>query len=299
MLNTPVVLFVYKRLTTTIEVFNKIKSTKPKVFYLIADGPKNKDENEECNLVRNFIEDNINWKCKFVRLYATSNMGLANRIRTGLDHVFSHEDKAIILEDDTLPDHSFFSFCENLLTYYNDNHSVGHISGCNHYPLAFKNDTSYCFSSVINIWGWATWKRAWKHFDLQMPSWNNLNKHDFLKQWCLDSVKRKGMKRMFDLHCLNEDPWAWSYQWTYACYANKLLSVMPRVNLVSNLGIGPSGTNTVSKISITAYPLIESSLNEPFIHPCFERDLSFEKRYYKMSRTPILRKIKTFLKGIL
>lgn len=298
-MDSPVILFIYKRFKTTLEVFRVIKKVKPSTFYLIADGPKNLKEKSECDFIRKYIEDRVNWKCKFIKIYSSNNLGLANRVSSGLDCVFSNEEVAIILEDDTLPDLSFFNFCNTLLKYYSEDTKIGHISGCNHYPHASQNNYSYSISSIINIWGWATWKRAWKHFDLNMPSWREQNQKEFLKTWFNDSSKRKGMAEMFDLHCLNNDPWAWSYQWTYACYSNNLLSIIPRVNLVSNLGIGPSGTNTITNFEVDAYPPIVSPIKENIIHPVHKRDYEFEKRYYKYSRMPISRKIKNIIKRFL
>lgn len=296
MISTPVVLFIYKRLDTTLRVLNVIKKAKPQTFYLIADGPKSENDKSECNYIRKYIESNVDWPCNFIKIYSDINTGLAKRISTGLDIVFSNEESAIILEDDTLPEISFFRFCENLLNFYQNDNYIGHISGCNHYTHASNSNYSYSISSIINIWGWATWKRAWKHFDINMPSWNEIDQKEFLKIWFNDSLMRKGMAKMFDLHCLNDDPWAWSYQWTYACCSNNLLSIMPRVNLVSNLGIGPGGTNTISNFKVDAYPPIVKGIEKDIIHPEHKRDYEFEKKYYKYSRVPISRKIKNFIK---
>ena len=175
MLSTPVVLFIYKRLDTTSKVFDVIRQVKPVTLYLIADGPKTEIDHSKCKCVRNYIEENINWPCNFIKVYSDINTGLAKRISTGLDIVFSNEKTAIILEDDTLPDISFFDFCEALLKYYRNDQNIGHISGCTEYPHASRSNCSYSISSIINICGWATWKRAWKHFDLNMPSWKEQN----------------------------------------------------------------------------------------------------------------------------
>ncbi len=299
MFDIPVVLFIYKRINTSIQVIEVIKKIKPSIFYLVADGPKGSIENTECDYIRKYIENQIDWNCKFIKIYSPINLGLAKRVSSGLDLIFSNEKYAIILEDDTLPDPSFFNFCKKLLKYYENDQRVGHISGCNHYPKAFDSKSTYYISSVINIWGWATWKRAWEKFDLNMPSWKNIDKKNFLSKWCLDSQKRKGLEKMFDLHCSNNDPWAWSYQWSYSCYANDLLSIMPKINLVSNIGIGPNGTNTITQNIMDSYPKIESSLDGQIIHPEFKRDYCFEKSYYKMARIPFSRRIKNVLKRFL
>ena len=119
-------------------------------------------------------------------MYSDTNLGCAKRVQTGLDYVFENEEMAIILEDDTLPDPSFFNFCEELLERYKHDKRVAHISGCNLHSNAVNFKESYCFSSIVNIWGWATWKRAWIHYDINMPSWDNEDKESFLSHWCQD-----------------------------------------------------------------------------------------------------------------
>lgn len=301
MFETPVVLIVYKRLETTKRVFQKIKSVKPHKLYLVADGPKTPKEINSSTLVRSYLEENIDWECKVTKIYSGTNLGLAKRVQTGLDEVFTMEESAIIIEDDTLPTSSFFLFCDELLLKYKNDKRIAHISGCNLHPKAFMSNSSYCFSSIINIWGWATWARAWKHFDMQMPSWENKNKNQFLKKWCKSRSRetQKQTRKMFDLHCKNEEPWAWSYQWIYCCWHQKGLSIMPSKNLVANIGFGRDATNTKSSTPIDLYPAQLQSMNFPLLHPAFEQNHDFEKRYSQMERLPIPRKLKTRLSSLL
>ena len=243
-MNTAVAFIVYKRLDTTTKVFETIRQARPPRLYLIADGPKTPDLESRCRKVRQIVENGIDWDCKLFRIYSQKNLGLAPRVQSGLDEVFSQEEEVIILEDDTLPDPTFFKFCQDLLERYAKDERIFHISGCNLYPEAFAGESSYCLSSIINVWGWATWKRSWNHFDLQMKGWAGETKEDFLRKWCVTPRQAKGNREIFDQHCMNEDPWAWSYAWVYACWANDALSIIPKVNLVSNIGFGPDATNT-------------------------------------------------------
>lgn len=299
MLKTPVIFFVYKRLETTKRVFHSIREAKPRKLYLIADGPSSENLNSQCESVRKFVEQNIDWECNLIKIFSENNLGLATRISTGLDEVFKKEETAIILEDDTLPDQSFYPFCEALLERYLNDHRVGHISGCNLHPEIWKLEESYCFSSIINVWGWATWKRAWQNFDLHMTSWRDERKTEFLKKWSIAKRQRKGIRRMFDLHCENSDPWAWSYQWIYSCWKNDLLGIMPKVNLVSNLGIGPDATNTSCNFSIPMYPKILGKIQMPIVHPNFQRNNCLEIQYQKKSALPKSRILKNKLKSLI
>ena len=185
-MKVPVVFIIFKRIDTTKKVFKLIHDYKPNKLYLIADGPKVIEDNNKCSEVRNFVENNIDWDCELIKVYSDTNLGCAKRVQTGLDYVFENEEMTIILEDDTLPDLSFFNFCEELLERYKDDKRVAHISGCNLHVNAVNFKESYCFSSIVNIWGWATWKRAWINYDIKMPSWDNEDKESFLSHWCQD-----------------------------------------------------------------------------------------------------------------
>lgn len=298
-MKTPVAFFIYRRLETTVKVLEEIRKVKPVKLYLVADGPKSDDEIIECQKTRNSIEKIIDWDCKLIKLYSNTNLGCAKRIQTGLDYVFENEEMAIILEDDTLPDSSFFNFCEDLLERYKDDMRVAHISGCNLHSNAVNFKESYCFSSIINIWGWATWKRAWINYDINMPSWHNEDKESFISKWCQDRKSLKGIRKMFDLHCNNIDPWTWDYQWVYACWKMNGLSVVPSRNLVSNLGIGPDASNTKSPVSVKMHPSTLDAIHFPLTHPLLERNTDFETKYYRESHLPLIRRIKTRIKSFL
>lgn len=296
---TPIILIIYKRLGTTLKVFERIKQIKPTKLYLIADGPKNIEEGKKCLEVRNIIENIIDWKCDLIKVYSDTNLGCAKRIQTGLDYVFENEEMAVILEDDTLPDPSFFNFCEELLKRYKDDLRVAHISGCNLYSNAVNFKESYCFSSVVNIWGWATWKRSWKNFDLSMSSWQDDDQISLLNNWCVSHRQKNGLRKMFDLHCKNDDPWTWDYQWIYSCWKNNGLSINPSSNLVSNIGIGPNATNTKSSVDIEIYPSTLGAISFPLRHPNITRNTDFETNYYRESQPPFIRRIKNRIKSFL
>ena len=296
---TPVIFIVYKRLETTVKVWEKIKTVKPVKLYIISDGPKTPQEEKSTSLIRSYLEQNIDWKCNLTTIYSHTNLGCAKRVKTGLDEVFLKEEKAIILEDDTLPDFSFFKFCEELLERYKNDDSVAHISGCNLQPDAVNFQESYCFSSIVNIWGWATWKRSWRNYDINMHSWDNEDKSSFLEYWIPSKRHRRGTREMFDLHCNNNDPWTWDYQWVYACWKHNAFSIMPRNNLVTNIGIGPEASNTKSKISIDMYPKVIQSIDQNLIHPQKSRNLSFEKKYYSAFQPKVTQLLKQKVKNLL
>ena len=299
MFKIPVVFIIYKRLETTVRVLNVISDIKPTKLYVIADGPKNTDEESNCLLVRDFVDNNINWRCDFVKVYSDENLGCAKRVQSGLDHVFEIEEMAIILEDDTLPDHSFFNFCEELLERYKHDNRVAHISGCNLHSDALDFEQSYCFSSIVNIWGWATWKRVWKSYEFEMPSWHLEDKTKFLAKWCVTKSHIKSVRKMFDLHCNNQDPWTWDIQWMYNCWRRSGLSIIPSRNLVSNIGVGPDATNTVANQKIEKYPKITERISFPLVHSKVERNLKFDYKYINKCKRSYSRYLIILIKNIL
>jgi len=290
MLKVPLVFIIYKRLETTIRVWDVISKIKPSKLYVIADGPRCINEKLKCQLVRDFVETKVTWNCDVVKVYSNRNLGCAKRVQSGLDYVFEKEEMAIILEDDTLPDLSFFSFCEELLERFKDDNRVVHISGCNLHSDIFDFEESYYFSSIVNIWGWATWKRAWRNYDIKMASWEHEDKKTFISHWCPHRKFLKGIHKMFDLHCNNEDPWTWDSQWVYACWKMDGLSILPFKNLVSNIGIGPDASNTKQREKVNLYPLRLESMTYPLNHPSLCLNTNYDYSYYCKSRTTLYRK---------
>lgn len=291
MFKVPIVFIIYKRIDTAVRVFETIKKAKPLKLYLVSDGPKNETEEKPCSYLRDKFEKEINWECKLVKVYSENNLGCAKRVQTGLDFVFQHENHAIILEDDTLPDSSFFNFCEILLSYYQDDTRVAHISGCNLHPDVVNFNESYCFSSIINIWGWATWKRAWDKYDINMSSWNKQNKDKFLSKWCSSKQNKHFVRNIFDIHSNNSDPWTWDTQWMYSCWEMNGISIIPSTNLVSNIGIGPDATNTKSNKKISMFPSKLESIHFPLQHPSVCLNKSFDVLYHSKCSVSKFRKV--------
>ena len=166
-METPIAFFIFRRPETTRRVFEQIRKVKPLKLFVVADGGRNEEEWKKCHAARAVIEA-VDWPCEVIKNYADKNFGCKIRISSGLDWVFQNTEKAIILEDDTLPHESFFRFSEELLRHYKDNPKIMHISGVNFQQKNsdFRCSDSYYFSRLPHIWGWATWKRAWKNYDV-------------------------------------------------------------------------------------------------------------------------------------
>jgi hypothetical protein len=229
----------------TLQVFQAIAQAKPPRLYIVADGPRNPNEIQDCQLTRKIVEQ-VDWDCTVYKNYSDENLGVRTRILTGLDWVFAQEEKAIILEDDCLPDLSFFRYCDNLLNFYQHNPRVMHISGDNFLFGAKVSKESYYFSKYAHIWGWATWRRAWDLFH----KWDFHNPPFDISIFRSDSEKEFWSQIFWQIKS-NTLNYTWDYQWAVLCMAYHGLCVMPNVNLISNIGFGEEATNTkdISKLA--------------------------------------------------
>jgi hypothetical protein len=241
MLQTPIALFIYKRPQTTERVLAEIARAKPQRLFVIADGPKSNDEAENCAATRALIE-RVDWDCRVLTDFSEVNLKSGQRVLSGINWVFEQCDEAIILEDDCVPHRSFFRFCEELLKKYRDHEQVMMIAGSN--PLAGKQEVldSYYFSQYPPPWGWATWRRAWRHYDLEMRQWPSLRKINWLQKACDHPVVARFWQERFDEVFAGELD-TWDYQWYFTCLSNDGLSITPNVNLITNIGVGSDSTH--------------------------------------------------------
>jgi|TARA_B100000780_G_scaffold119609_1_gene83836 hypothetical protein len=240
-LNVPVVIIVYNRPTQTKKLLKKLENIKPNNLIIISDGPKKNSSDKKKNLEVRKITKNINWDCKKIYINSDHNLGLKKRIYSGLNIVFKKFDRAIILEDDCLPNDSFFYFCDELLKLYKRNKKIVSISGNNFNNV--KIDESFYFSKYSSIWGWATWRRSWKKFDIKIKFWPKYKKSKKWKKDCPDIVERIFWEKIFNKVYKNEiNSWAYPYLLNNF-YLNKL-TIVPKYNLVKNIGFGENATNT-------------------------------------------------------
>jgi hypothetical protein len=239
---TPIAFFLFRRPETTELVFQSIRRARPETLFLIADGPRAQvsGEIQLCNQTRDVVKE-IDWPCQVFRIYSEYNLGLRERILSGLDEVFSVVDRAIILEDDCLPNTSFFTFCEDLLKKYENSTEIALVSGFNFAPT--KNSKfDYYFSKSASIWGWATWAKKWKTFRTspQVESWSKFELQEISKTFHSILQRRDFIALAKIAGTLN----TWDVSVAVWVRQNKLLTVVPFTNLVSNIGFGEQATHT-------------------------------------------------------
>lgn len=259
MLDTPVVFIVFNRPDTTERVFQAIRQARPKKLMVIADGARvdKPGEAEKCAAVRAII-DGVDWDCEVLKNYSEVNLGCGLRVSSGLDWVFSLVEAAIILEDDCLPHPSFFNFCAAMLEKYRDDPQIMHITGTNPLGKWQADRQSYHFSYFGGIWGWASWRRAWQHYDFKMKSWSNPDVREKIRQVVKERYETS-CKTYREVYEGKVD--TWDLQWNFARLSNFGLSIIPAVNLISNIGFGEDATHTTADPSqsyvaqLPTYPL--------------------------------------------
>ena len=268
MLETPVALIIFNRPQTTAQVFAAIARAKPRTLFVIADGPRpgHPDDAERCAAAR-AIADRVDWKCEVVRDYSDANFGCGRRPATGISRVFEQVETAIILEDDCVPHPTFFRYCEQLLERYREDERIMHI-GADGFQLGrTQRPFSYFFSRHYPGWGWASWRRAWRHFDADLTLWPALRAGSWLRDIVGDDRLVAHWRRVFDAtHGRGETVTWWDYQWTFACWAQNGLAILPNVTLVSNIGFGRDATHTTSASDRVA-SLPTAAMEFPMRHP--------------------------------
>jgi hypothetical protein len=266
MFDTPVALFVFNRPDTTRRVFEAIANVRPTKLLLIADGPRPErpHETEICQEVRDIV-GRVDWPCEVARNFADKNLGCQERIISGLDWVFSQVEEAIILEDDCLPDLSFFPFCQELLEKYRGDGRITYISGDNLIEKYMDTEASYYFSRIGGVWGWATWRSEWKRYDRYLSDWPKLKSEGMLAEIFDEPRVVAHWTYIFDSMHDKTGPNTWDYQWLYTGLKNNSLTIIPSVNLVTNIGFGPDATHTTEKDS--RFILQSTPMAFPLVHP--------------------------------
>lgn len=276
-LDTPVVLLIFNRPNTTRKVFEAVREARPKQMFVIADGARvnRPDDVEKCKAARAVVEQ-IDWPCELFTDFSDGNLGCGWRPATGITSVFDKVERAIILEDDCLPHPDFFRFCEALLEKYRDDERVMHIGGSNFLFGRARIEESYYFSRYPLCWGWATWRRAWRHFDFEMRKWPLLRQTEWLDQYLDDRRASWYWTRLFDYVHAEGKPHIWDYQWVLSCWLRNGLCITPNANLISNIGYGKEATHTRRRSRFAEVP--REAIGFPLHHPkTVERNIAADE----------------------
>ena len=269
---TPIIFMVFNRPETTLLVFRAIAAARPAKLLLIADGARagKEGEDERCRQVREIVS-RVDWPCEVFRNFADQNLGCGERVISGLDWAFSLVEEAVILEDDCLPDPSFFPFCSEMLERYRNDHRVAMIAGSNCLGPALKTEYSYFMSKWSHIWGWATWRTAWSRYDRSLSTWPEVKRSGILNEIFYAKTGVRFWTRIFDSMHDGTGPNTWDYQWYYTNLIQGSLSIVPSCNLIRNIGFGPDATHTFTATSCPSQEV--EKLAFPLAHPPYVTSL--------------------------
>ncbi|MBU0460075.1 MAG: hypothetical protein KJ771_04670 [Nanoarchaeota archaeon] len=248
-MDAPVLLITFNRPENTRKVFEKIKQAKIKRLYIFNDGPRNGNMGDikAQSQIKSLI-DEIDWECDLHTNFQEKNLGCGKGCATAISWAFENEENLIILEDDCVPSLPFFKYCNYTLEKYWHDTRIWLISGRSHQQgTRFFDNQDYIFTHYGHIWGWATWKRCWNHFDIRMKDLPN-----FLKSGgSLNVLATPEEGRLYNkkYHKLSTDKnlstHAWGFQFIFSILKNAGLCIVPAKNLIQN--IGHIGTHSKQK----------------------------------------------------
>jgi hypothetical protein len=264
MFSTPILFIIFNRPETTKIVFDSIKNARPKQLFIAADGPRNGNQNDilRCQEARKII-DEINWDCEVKLLLRDENLGCGLSVSSAISWFFEQVEEGIILEDDCLPHPDFFQYCKELLDVYRNNEKVMFIGGSNFQDGLIRDNNSYYFSAYNHVWGWATWKRTWILYDFSLETIGFRRFNVICKSYFLNWRERKYWNEIFKMMKERRID-TWDHQLSFSIWNNDGLSIIPNVNLVSNIGFGFEATHTKDEKSIEANKVIKQIL--PITH---------------------------------
>ena len=265
----PILFIIFNKQTETERVFQAIRKQQPLKLFIAADGPRTSKlgENERCESVRAWVLSNIDWPCEVKTLFRTSNIGCGRGPSNAVSWFFENVEEGIILEDDCLPNTSFFQFCQELLPIYRHDNSISIISANNfqpNQPLELEGD--YYFSVFPSTNGWATWKRTWNDYDYYISKWKVIDRKDFLSFLFKEKKYQLWWKQMFNFVYEKRPDDMWDFQFHFHCMLRKQLAIIPKGNLITNIGYGADATHSSDPNNYFAnFKLYD--LNFPLKHP--------------------------------
>ena len=271
-LETPVLLIAFNRPVETAQVIATLREVKARKIYFAVDGPR-VQRHTDLQLITETqkLVSHFDWVCDVQTRFMDTNLGCGLGVSSAISWAFTNEEQLIILEDDIVPSLTFFRFCEELLEMHKDNDRVFSISGSNFVPESeLSSSESYRFSNFPHVWGWATWKRSWNTYDLDISGWRSSIKKDefkskfqgsvisfFLWSLILDRISRKEID-------------TWDYQLCLAQWRNQALSIISNKNLTKNIGFTSGATHTTES---PRYIIESTDMQFPLTHP----DISLAK----------------------
>lgn len=258
----PILLLTFNRPDLTRKVFEILKVHKPTKLYVSSDGPRESNFNDKF-LVQSTREifNEIDWECDLKTKFQAKNLGCKNAVVEALDWFFMNEGDGIILEDDTVPGLGFFRYCAELLDQYKDHSEISMISGDNFSFGKLNIKESYYFSRYTHVWGWATWKSSWQRYKPDIK--NDLHLFEKCKN-SFENEEYQFWNHLFNQVADNQID-TWDLQWVFYNFLGGMFSIMPKFNLIRNIGFREDATHT--KETTDYSNLIVNENIFPMVHP--------------------------------
>lgn len=246
MYDVPILYIIFNRLDTVKRVFPKICEKQPKQLFIACDGPRldRNGESEKVREVRDWVLKNVTWECELKTSFQEMNLGCKRNVISAISWFFSHVEYGLIIEDDCLPNDSFFDFEKSMLEMYKDDNRIMMVGGCNNQTEKKFGNADYFFWRYNSTWGWGTWKRAWKLYDEKMTSWRDLKESQIMNYLFPNEEERATWIQQFDTVAFSDfDTWDW--QWKYTMLINNGLCILPNYNFIKNIGTDENATHTI------------------------------------------------------
>ena len=273
-ISTSLVFFVMRRPNATKRVIKVLKKFRFKKIYIVCDSWRNKFEKDNVLEVRKIVSKSF-LNQKIIKLFYDKNVGMRNIAPVAFKKIFKTEDKIIVIEDDTLPNPSFFIYADKLLSKYKKTKKISMISGVNfNTKMTKKLNEDYFFSKYSFLWGWATWRDRWKIYDNSLKKWNYYKKSGRLKKDFPNIGEYRFWKKELNSLYRNPKKGAWDFPLSFANYYYNRYSVVPKVNLVKNIGVSddPTGRNPKKTKNLKTF-----TINKKLIHPKkIKRNLEYD-----------------------
>jgi hypothetical protein len=289
--SVPILFLSFNRPEHTRRTLDRIRAAAPTRLYVHCDGPRGDKPNEATHVaeVREIIKNGVDWDCSVKTLYRDTNFGLRAGVYDAISWFFREEPYGIVLEDDCLPDLSFFPFCAELLERYADNEQIMHI-GCSNLAECFTTNRreSYLFSRFSFVWGWASWRRAWERMSVDLEGLDAYTAQHRILDFISDPAAQTYMLDKFQVTARKENN-SWAYAWFYSILNNNGLCIVPSINLIQNTGVGEAGATHTTGSNKSAM-LEAKTMHFPLRHPNgFTVDPALEKHFFYTSQKSKLR----------
>ena len=242
----PGIYILFNRPDFTRRSFAAVRAARPAQLYLIADGPrKNRPEDVQlCREARRVVGEMLDWECDVTYDYSDVNLGCGRRVSSGLTRAFEQLGEAIVVEDDIVPQPSFFEFCTEMLMRYRGDPRIHAISGFN--PIGrFASRDTHVGTLFWSPWGWASWARAWKDYSFDLRAWNSPAVQHEIRSHVRNDLYFQWLAHSFN-EVLTGKVDTWDFQWLYTMMRQKRFAVASSGNLVENIGFRADATHTTS-----------------------------------------------------